>query len=62
VGILASISGILTKRKINISAISTYDTDYILIKDNDIKSGTQKSYIFAATLHGRPVMPVYFTG
>lgn len=36
VGILASISAVLAKARISIFAISTYDTDYILVKNNDI--------------------------
>ena len=36
IGILSSISTILAENKISIFAISTYDTDYILIKDRDI--------------------------
>lgn len=36
VGILSSIAGILAKEKISIFAISTYDTDYILVKEKDI--------------------------
>lgn len=36
IGILSSISSILAKNKISIFAISTYDTDYILVKENDI--------------------------
>ena len=36
VGILASISTILAQSEISIFAISTYDTDYILVKNNDI--------------------------
>ena len=36
IGILASISTILAKKRISIFAISTYDTDYILVKDKDI--------------------------
>lgn len=36
IGILSSISTILACKKISIFAISTYDTDYILIKDKDI--------------------------
>jgi GNAT superfamily N-acetyltransferase len=38
VGILASISTILAKKRISIFAISTYDTDYILVKNKDINS------------------------
>lgn len=36
IGILASISTILAQKGISIFAVSTYDTDYILIKDKDI--------------------------
>lgn len=36
IGILASISSILAQKEISIFAISTYDTDYILVKNNDI--------------------------
>lgn len=34
VGILARLSGILAEKKISIFAISTFDTDYILVKDD----------------------------
>lgn len=48
IGILASISTILAQNKISIFAISTYDTDYILIKnedvDNAIKSLIKEKY------------------
>lgn len=48
VGILASISAVLAKEGISIFAISTYDTDYILVKNNDvdkaIKSLTNERY------------------
>ncbi|WP_300384300.1 ACT domain-containing protein [Clostridium sp.] len=36
IGILSSISSILAKNKISIFAVSTYDTDYILVKDKDL--------------------------
>lgn len=36
VGILSSISGLMAQEQISIFALSTYDTDYILVKDNDI--------------------------
>jgi len=36
IGILASISTILARNRISIFAISTYDTDYILVKNKDI--------------------------
>lgn len=35
IGILSSLSTILAQNKISIFAISTYDTDYILVKDTD---------------------------
>jgi len=38
IGILASISAILAQKGISIFAISTYDTDYILVKNKDISS------------------------
>lgn len=38
IGILSKISTILAQRGISIFAISTYDTDYILVKDKDIKN------------------------
>lgn len=41
VGILAAISGILAENKISIFAISTYDTDYILVKDKDIDKAVE---------------------
>lgn len=36
IGILASISSLLAQNKISIFAISTYDTDYILVRDKDV--------------------------
>jgi len=36
VGILSSISNVLAQQEISIFAISTFDTDYILVKDKDI--------------------------
>lgn len=38
IGILSKISSILAKEKISIFAISTYDTDYILVKNNEIEN------------------------
>jgi len=38
VGILASISTILAQKGISIFAISTYDTDYILVKNKHIRN------------------------
>ncbi len=36
VGVLANISGLLTKAGISLFAVSTYNTDYILIKENSL--------------------------
>lgn len=36
IGILSKISAILAQKEISIFAISTYDTDYILVKGKDI--------------------------
>ena len=41
VGILSKISGLMAKNNISIFAISTYDTDYILIKDENIKKAIE---------------------
>jgi len=38
IGILAKISSILAEAKIGIFAVSTYNTDYILVKENDFKN------------------------
>lgn len=35
IGILSKISGILAEQKIGIFAVSTYNTDYILVKQED---------------------------
>ena len=35
IGILAKLSGILAEHKIGIFALSTYNTDYILVKENN---------------------------
>ena len=37
IGILSRLSGILADNKIGIFAVSTYNTDYILVKDNDFE-------------------------
>ena len=36
IGIISSISNVLAQQKISMFAVSTYDTDYILVKDKDI--------------------------
>lgn len=36
IGILADISGILAKQKISIFAVSTYNTDYVLLKEDKL--------------------------
>ena len=35
IGILAKLSGILAEHKIGIFAVSTYNTDYILVKEEN---------------------------
>lgn len=37
-GILSKVSGTLADEQISIFAISTFDTDYILVKNNRLKS------------------------
>ncbi|AGF55847.1 hypothetical protein B0P06_000031 [Clostridium saccharoperbutylacetonicum] len=41
IGILASISTILAQKGISIFAISTYDTDYILVKNKDLDNAVE---------------------
>ena len=41
-GFLAGISDILAKANISIFAISTFDTDYILVRTHDLSSATSK--------------------
>ena len=41
IGILSSISTILAQKVISIFAISTFDTDYILVKDKDIDTAIE---------------------
>ena len=41
IGILSKISAILTQAKISIFVISTYNTDYILIKNDKLKNATE---------------------
>ncbi|AKB79131.1 hypothetical protein MSHOH_2648 [Methanosarcina horonobensis HB-1 = JCM 15518] len=36
-GILAGISRVLAENKVSIFAVSTYDTDYILVKERDLE-------------------------
>ena len=36
IGILSDISGILAKEKISIFVVSTFDTDYILVKEENL--------------------------
>jgi len=38
IGVIADISAILKEVKISIFIISTYDTDYILVKENDLNT------------------------
>jgi len=41
IGILSSISAILAREGISIFVVSTYDTDYILVKNDDIDNATE---------------------
>ena len=38
VGILSGITGILAEGRISVFAISTYDTDYVLVKDDEFEN------------------------
>ena len=41
VGIIADLSAIFKKKNISIFTLSTYDTDYILLKQKDLDTGIQ---------------------
>lgn len=41
VGVLSEITGILADRGIGIFAVSTYNTDYILVKEDDLGSALE---------------------
>lgn len=41
IGILSELSGILAQVKVSIFAISTFDTDYILLKEKDLGCALQ---------------------
>ena len=41
IGILASISGALAKKGVSIFAISTFDTDYILLKESSLANAIE---------------------
>ena len=41
VGILADISSVLAQAKVSIFAVSTYETDYVLIKEDSLERGLQ---------------------
>jgi uncharacterized protein len=41
IGILSKISGILAQQDISIFAVSTYDTDYILVKNNKVENAVE---------------------
>lgn len=49
VGLIADLSNILKEKKISIFTISTYDTDYIMVKQKDLEAGIrvlrEKEYI-----------------
>jgi len=40
-GILSNISGVLANEKISIFAVSTFDTDYILVKNSKVSSAVK---------------------
>ena len=45
IGILAEISGLLAKEKIGIFAVSTYNTDYILVKEENIDRAAKEDQL-----------------
>jgi len=53
-GILAGISGTLAQADISLFAISTYDTDYILVKEADLERAVQ-ALIDKGVINGNPL-------
>jgi hypothetical protein len=51
IGILSKLSGILAEHKIGIFAVSTYNTDYILVKEENFESA-----LCALNAEGYPVV------
>lgn len=43
IGVLSKLSGILAGEKIGIFAVSTYNTDYILVKRREFRQGIESS-------------------
>jgi len=41
VGILAAVSGVLAEANVSIFAISTYETDYVLVKEENLERALQ---------------------
>ncbi len=58
-GIIAGISAILKEKGIPIFAISTYDTDYFLLRQDNLKAGIKalkdKKYTISEEKENRPV-------
>lgn len=41
IGILSKILGVLAEEKIGIAAVSTFNTDYIFVKDNQLQRAAE---------------------
>lgn len=44
IGILSKVSIVLAENRISIFAVSTYDTDYIMVKENDVDNAIKVLY------------------
>lgn len=56
IGILATLTNALAERRISVFAISTYDTDYLLVKRADARRA-DAALRTVATVHGAPPEP-----
>ena len=52
-GILASLAGPLAKAGVSLFALSTYDTDYVLVKENDLSQAIATLQTGGHTVVGR---------
>jgi hypothetical protein len=54
IGILASLAGPLAEAGVSIIAISTYLTDYILVRQKDLEQAVKTLQTFGHTIHTEP--------
>ena len=52
VGVLASLTGPLAGAGIGLFALSTFDTDYLLVKEEDLDRAIEALRVFGHVVHG----------